>query len=211
MAVIIIDPNKPDPQALSEAAHIIMQGGIAIYPTETVYGIGVRYDVEQALRRLFNLKGRVDNKPVLLLLPRADGLQRISSRVPPEARLLAKRFWPGPLTLVVPARPDMPALVTGGGKSVGCRVSSHPVAAGLALACGLPITSTSANLSGGPNPSSVADITPDVIARADIVLDAGPTPGTLPSTVYDVSQHPFRLVRPGVIAEADINRALQKT
>ncbi|MBM4310800.1 MAG: threonylcarbamoyl-AMP synthase [Deltaproteobacteria bacterium] len=211
MPVIVIDPNNPDPQALLEAADIIMQGGIAIYPTETVYGIGVRYDDEQALARLFDLKGRASHKPVLLLLPRSEDLQRISSRVPPEARLLAERFWPGPLTLVVPARPDLPALVTGGGNSIGCRVSSSAAASALVRACGRPITSTSANLSGGPNPSSVADITPDVIARADIVLDAGPTPGTLPSTVYDVSQHPFRLVRAGVIAEADINRALKKT
>jgi L-threonylcarbamoyladenylate synthase len=208
MPVITIDPITPDAQALQQAARTIMHGGIAIYPTETVYGIGVRYDDEQALRRLFDLKGRADRKPVLLLLPCAEDLQRISSRVPPEALLLAERFWPGPLTLVVTARPDIPALVTGGGNSVGCRFSSHPVAAALTLACGMPITSTSANLSGGPNPSSIADIPSDVISRADIILDAGPTSGILPSTVYDVSQHPFRLVRPGVIAEADITNAL---
>jgi len=208
MPVITIDPGNPDAALLRKAAAIIMQGGIAIYPTETVYGIGVRYDDEQALARLFDLKGRDSHKPVLLLLPCAEDLQRISRNVPPEALLLAQRFWPGPLTLIVPAAPDLSRFVTGGGPGIGCRVSNSAVACGLALACGLPVTSTSANLSGGPNPSSVADIPPDVIARADIVLDAGPTSGILTSTVYDVSQHPFRLVRPGVIAEDDITNAL---
>jgi L-threonylcarbamoyladenylate synthase len=207
-AIITIDPNNPDPQALREAAAIILQGGIAIYPTETVYGIGVRYDDAAALQRLFDLKERGERKPVLLLLPRAEDVRHISSDVPPEALLLAKRFWPGPLTLVVPARPDLCTLVTAGSGSVGCRVSSSAVAAGLVCACGLPITSTSANLSGGPNPSSIADIPSEVIAQADIILDAGPGAGTLPSTVYDVSQHPFCLVRPGLIAEADITNAL---
>jgi len=207
-AIITVNPNNPDPQALREAAAIIMQGGIAIYPTETVYGIGVRYDDGEALRRLFDLKERAERKPVLLLLPRSDDLHRISSNVPPEALLLAERFWPGPLTLVVPARPDLFELVTGGGRSVGCRVSSSAVAAGLVCACGLPITSTSANLSGGPNPISIEDIPADVIARADIVINAGPGTGT-PSTVYDVSQQPFRLVRPGAVAETDISLALQ--
>ena len=209
MTTIFIDPNNPDEQALRETARIIMQGGIAIYPTETVYGIGVRYDDEHALQRLFDLKGRADNKPVLLLLPCAADLHRISSDVPPEALLLAQRFWPGPLTLVVPAAPDLSALVTGNGTTVGCRVSSNPVAAGLTLACGLPITSTSANLSGGPNPAAVSDISPDVLARADVVIDAGPTPGSIPSTVYDLSHKPFRCVRPGVIPEADISAALK--
>jgi L-threonylcarbamoyladenylate synthase len=208
MTTICIDPNNPDEHALSEAARIIMQGGIVIYPTETVYGIGVRYDNEQALTRLFDLKGRDSHKPVLLLLPRSDDLQRISSHVPPEARLLAERFWPGPLTLVVPAAPDLSALVTGHGTTVGCRVSSNASAARLVLACGISITSTSANLSGGPNPSSVGEITPDVIARADVVLDAGPTPGSMTSTVYDISHKPFRCVRQGVIPEADITAAL---
>ena len=179
MTTIFIDPNNPDEQALREAARIIMQGGIAIYPTETVYGIGVRYDDQQALERLFDLKNRAQHKPVLLLLPRSEDLQRISSHVPPEARFLAERFWPGPLTLIVPAAPDLSVLVTGGGTTVGCRVSSCPAAARLVLACGMPITSTSANLSGGPNPAAISDIPPDVIARADVVIDAGPTPGSI--------------------------------
>jgi len=208
MPVITIDPDNPDAALLHEAARIIMQGGIAVYPTETVYGIGVRYDDEQALRRLFELKGRADRKPVLLLLPRAEDLQRVSSRIPPEALLLAERFWPGPLTLVVPADPDVSTMITGGGGAVGCRVSSNIAASMFVHACGMPITSTSANLSGGPNPACISDIPGAILAQADIVLDAGPTPGSMPSTVYDVSQHPFRLVRPGVIAEADITAAL---
>jgi L-threonylcarbamoyladenylate synthase len=209
MTLLTIDPIKPDEQALHTAARTIMQGGIAIYPTETVYGIGVRYDDSQALQRLFALKKRDQGKPVLLLLSRADDLQHISSHVPPEAKLLAKRFWPGPLTLVVPAAAALSDLITGEGRTVGCRVSSSTAAAGLMAACGMPITSTSANLSGGGNPTSISDISPDVLEQADIVIDAGPSPGSTPSTVYDISQKPFRCIRQGVIPEADITAVLE--
>lgn len=208
MSIITIDPNKPDHQALQEAARILIQGGIAVYPTETVYGIGVRFDNQQALQRLFEIKNRDQNKAVLLLLSRADDLARISSRVPPEARVLIERFWPGPLTLVVPAAADLSEMLTGGGRTVGCRVSSSTVAARLVLACGMPVTSTSANLSGGANPTSVSDISADVLEQADIVIDAGPSPGSVPSTVYDISQKPFRCVRQGIIPEADITAVL---
>jgi L-threonylcarbamoyladenylate synthase len=209
MNIITIDPNNPDRQALRQAARIIMQGGIAIYPTETVYAIGVRFDDQQALQRLFELKNRDQNKPVLLLLSRDDDLERIGARIPPEARILSKRFWPGPLTLVVPAAHGLSKFITGGGKTVGCRVSSSVSAAGLMSACAAPVTSTSANLSGGPNPASVSDISPDVLEKADIIIDAGPSPGTVPSTVYDISGKPFRCVRHGVIPEADITAALE--
>jgi len=208
MTVITIDPNNPDKQALQKAVHVIMQGGIAIYPTETVYGIGVRFDDPQALQRLFKLKNRHQNKPVLLLLPRADDLQLICSRMPAETQILTERFWPGPLTLVVPAAGDLSELVTAGGSTIGCRVSSSTIAARLVLACAVPITSTSANLSGGSNPTSISEISADILEQADVVIDAGPSPGSVPSTVYDISQKPFRCVRPGVIPEADITNAL---
>ena len=208
MTVITIDPNNPDEQALQEAARVIMQGGIAIYPTETVYGIGVRFDDRQALQRLFEIKNRDQHKAVLLLLSRVDDLVRISSQVPPEARILTQRFWPGPLTLVVPAAAGLSDLVTGGGQTVGCRVSSSTAAAHLMSACGLPITSTSANLSGRPNPTSISEISADILEQVDVVIDAGPSPGSVPSTVYDVSQKPFRLVRAGVIPETDITALL---
>ena len=211
MTFITIDTNNPEEKALQEAARIIMRGGIAVYPTETIYGIGVRFDDQQALQRLFELKNRDQNKPVLLLLSSADDLALISNRVPPEARILTERFWPGPLTLVVPAAPDLSVLVTGAGPSIGCRVSSNASAAALVPACGMPITSTSANLSGGANPTSISDIPDDVIARADVVIDAGPTPGSTASTVYDISQKPFRCIRPGVIPEADITAVLENT
>jgi L-threonylcarbamoyladenylate synthase len=208
MTTIFIDPDNPDEQALREAARVIMQGGIAIYPTETVYGIGVRFDDQEALQRLFAIKNRDHNKPVLLLLPCAEDLTRISSTTPPEAWILAQRFWPGPLTLVVPAAAGLSDGITGGGKTVGCRVSSSPCAAGLLRACGIPVTSTSANISGGATPSAISDIPADVLERTDIVIDAGPSAGTTASTVYDISHKPFRCVRPGVIPEADITAVL---
>ena len=208
MTVITIDQNNPDKQALHVAARSIMQGGIVVYPTETVYGIGVRFDDQQALQRLFELKNRDQHKPVLLLLSRADDLVRISSQIPTEAQILTERFWPGPLTLVVPAAADLSDLVTGRGSTIGCRMSSNTSAAGLVLACGLPITSTSANLSGGPNPTSISEISADILDQVDIVIDAGPSPGSVPSTVYDISQKPFRLVRAGVIPETDITALL---
>jgi L-threonylcarbamoyladenylate synthase len=208
MTVITIDPLNPDPQSLQEAARVIVQGGIAVYPTETIYGIGVRYDDQQALKRLFKLKNRDQQKPVLLLLSRTYDLVLVSSRIPAEARILAKHFWPGPLTLIVPAAPDLSKLITGGGQTVGCRVSSNTAAACLLEACAVPITSTSANISGGPNPASINEIDEDILKKADIILDAGPSPGSTPSTVYDISRKPFRCVRQGVIPEVDITAVL---
>ncbi len=192
----------PLPEALqarlAAAAGSLRRGGVVAYPTETFYGLGALASDGAAVERLVRLKGRPDGKPLPLLA--ADLAQvELVAELPPLARRLAAAFWPGPLTLVVPARPELHAAITGGGATVGVRVTSSPVAAALARAAGGALVATSANLAGAPPAATAAELDPRLVARLDLVLDAGPAPGGLPSTVVAVEGGVLRLLRPGVV------------
>ena len=199
MLRLTINPQSPDEAALREAAHIIKNGGIAVYPTETFYGLGVLFNNEQALERLFAAKGRRETKPVLLLIENSRALDRLTPEIIPEALALAERWWPGPLTLLFKALPHLSPYLTGDEGKIGCRISSDPIARRLVELAGAPITSTSANLAGGPSAARIADIPGELLDRVDVILDAGATPGGLASTVLDVSALPFTVVREGAL------------
>jgi L-threonylcarbamoyladenylate synthase len=199
MLLLTINPRSPDEAALREAAHIIKNGGIAVYPTETVYGLGVLFNNTQALERLFAAKGRRETKPVLLLIDNSRALDRLTPDIIPEALALAERWWPGPLTILFKARPNLSPYLTGDEGKIGCRISSHPIARRLVELAGAPITSTSANLAGGPNAACIADIPQDLLERVDVIIDAGATPGGRPSTILDASALPFSVTREGAI------------
>lgn len=199
MLRLTIHPQCPDEAALREAAHIIKNGGIAVYPTETFYGLGVLFNNEQALERLFSAKGRREAKPVLLLIENSRALNVLTPEIVPAARALAERWWPGPLTLLFKALPHLSPYLTGGEGKIGCRISGDPVARRLVELAGAPITSTSANLAGGPSAACIADIPGELLDRVDIILDAGATPGGRASTVLDVSALPFTVAREGAL------------
>jgi L-threonylcarbamoyladenylate synthase len=199
MLRLTINPRSPDEAALHEAAHIIKMGGIAVYPTETFYGLGVLFNNEQALERLFAAKGRRETKPVLLLIENSRALGDLAAAMMPEALALAERWWPGPLTLLFKALPHLSPYLTGDEGKIGCRISADPVARRLVELAGGPITSTSANLAGGPSAACIADIPGALLERVDIILDAGATPGGRASTVLDVSALPFAVVREGAL------------
>jgi L-threonylcarbamoyladenylate synthase len=192
-----------------EAVDCLLNGGILIYPTETVYGIGAHYANEAALKKLFTLKKRDESKPVLLLIPDIDFLKTTTAEISPHALLLAQHFWPGPLTLLMHACPALSTLLTGADKKVGLRISSSPFVQKLMVLFKDGITSTSANISGGKNPSRIADIPEALINAVDLVIDGGPTPGEYPSTVFDVSEKPFKLMREGVIRLDSIMQVLE--
>ncbi|MFZ5585122.1 MAG: L-threonylcarbamoyladenylate synthase [Thermodesulfobacteriota bacterium] len=194
-----LDPQRPDPAALAQAAAVLAAGGVAIFPSETLYGLAVDYRNAAALQRLAAIKGRDAAKPFPLILAAAAEADALAQAIGPEVRGLMARFWPGPLTLVLTARPGLdPRLVSAEG-GVGLRLSPHPVAAGLASALGRAITATSANLSGRPAVSRAADLEPELVRGVDLVLDAGPTPGGPASTVLDCRAWPPRLLRPGAV------------
>lgn len=194
-----IDPHAPDPAILARAARIIAAGGVIVYPTETVYGIGADLTNPRAIARLFCIKNRPASRPVLLLIESVADLHTLTTVVPPLAVRLAARYWPGPLTMVLPAAAHLPPQVLGPGQGVGCRVSSCPVVQGLLGALHRPLTSTSANNTGEPDPRSLDQVPAMLLSAADVVIDAGPTPGRSPSTVVDLTGHQPRLIRAGAL------------
>jgi L-threonylcarbamoyladenylate synthase len=186
----------------------IRGGGLVAYPTETFYALGVDATSGAAVERLFRVKGRERGIPVPLIIATPEALARVARRVPPAARKLMDRFWPGPLTLVLEAAPDLPEGITGGTGAVGVRISDHPAAAAIARACPFPLTATSANRSGEASAASPAALSRTIHDALDVLVDGGRTKGAPASTVLDVTVVPPRLVRPGRIDRAAIEAVL---
>lgn len=195
---------KADPAGIRKVGRVILQGGVAAFPTETFYGLGADARNEEALQKIFQLKGREENKPLLLLIGDRDWLSGLVRNIPPVAGRLMEKFWPGPLTLVFEASPRLSALLTGGTGTVGVRLSPHPVAQTLIQAVGRAITATSANLSGQPSASVAAEVFRALGNRVDAILDGGQTAGGLGSTVLDLSSPAPRIIRQGVISQAEL-------
>lgn len=180
------------------AAEVLRGGGIVAYPTETFYGLGALASSREALARLAAAKLRPEGKPLPLLAADREMVAGVVARLGPAAAALADRFWPGALTLVLPAAAGLaPEIAVAG--TVGVRVPGSAAARELSRLAGGPITSTSANLAGGPPPIRPADLDPGLLRRIDAVLDGGETPGGLPSTVVAVEQGGVRLLRAGAV------------
>ena len=191
---------------IRKAAVIIRLGGVVIYPTDTVYGLGCDPANVDATRRICEIKGRAD-KPLPLACSDVETARRIVE-FNPIAERLAERFWPGPLTMVLPARVDYPIWVTHGARTLGVRVPDHQVARRLAKLSGGVIVSTSANKSGDPPPKTAQEAAEQIGEEVDLILDAGPAPLRQPSTVIDLSGDELWIIRPGPIRAEDIKKAL---
>jgi L-threonylcarbamoyladenylate synthase len=190
------------------AAAALRHGSLVVYPTETFYGLGALATLPAALTRLQVAKLRPEGKPLPLVASDPAMAFALWAGVSPAARRLAGAFWPGPLTLVSPAAPGLPDALTPGG-SVGVRVPGSELARELCRRAGGPVISTSANPSGGPPPASVEALDPGLLARIDLVLDGGETPGGLPSTVVEVGPGGVRLVRAGAVPWNAVQEALR--
>jgi L-threonylcarbamoyladenylate synthase len=212
---LAIDPADPDPAVLETAAAAIRAGGLVIVPTDTLYGLAADPFNREAVERVFTVKGRAAGQALPLIAADAEQVTRHIGQLPPAARLLSGRFWPGPLTLLLTAPSTMATETTGGTGRVGVRVPDHAVAVALCRSCGRPLTATSANISGQP-----ASADPDLVFAAfadsfprgvpiDVLLDAGKTAGGPASTIVDVTDPVVRLVRAGTIAWEDIQACLQ--
>jgi L-threonylcarbamoyladenylate synthase len=191
---------------IDEAAAVLRRGGIVVYPTETLYAVGARADDAAALQRLARAKLRPEGKPLPLLAADRAQVLRVA-RLEGAAARVADRLWPGPLTLVLPAVPGLHEAVTAGSGTVGIRIPGSALARALAARAGFPLVSTSANPSGGPPPARVEDLAPALVAQVDHVLDGGPTPGGLPSTVAVLDGVEVRVLRAGAVPAADIAAA----
>jgi L-threonylcarbamoyladenylate synthase len=199
--IIKIDPKRPEP-AFARCREVIRAGGVIAYPTETFYGLGVDPKSPVAVRRLFEIKGRQPDQPILLLIQSTEDVTHWASHVTPTAEQLMKRFWPGPLTLVFPAREEVLPELTAGSGTIGLRMPGSELTRMLLGFLGAALTGTSANRSGGPSLRTAREVAAELGDLIDLVLDAGMTPGGKPSTVVDVTVDPPRVVREGAITIA---------
>lgn len=188
--------------SISHAVDVLMQGGVVAFPTDTVYGLGALASDPESIERLYSIKSREHAKAIAILIADAGALDDIAADPSPETLRLANRFWPGPLTLVLPRRPELPAALSPG-PNIGVRVPDHPVALALLAAAG-PMGVTSANLSGQANTNTAEEVLAQLEGRIHLVLDGGRTPGGVPSTVVEIHDGKHQLLREGPISEAEI-------
>ncbi len=197
--IVPVDPQHPDPGDLARAGALIRAGRLVAFPTETVYGLGANALDAAAVAGIFAAKGRPADDPLIVHVADLDTVAGLVTALPPVARALAARFWPGPLTLVLPHSPAVPANVTAGLNTVGVRMPAHPVALALIRAAGTPIAAPSANLFTRPSPTRAADVAADLGGRIAMILDAGPTAHGVESTVLDLAGDVPRVLRPGAL------------
>lgn len=200
MKTRILSANEP--RAFTQALVILQRNGIVAFPTDTVYGLGAMAFQPEGIERLFEAKDRPPGLAVAVLLGDVTQLERVSLNPSHAAMRLAERFWPGPLTLVVPRHPEVPDLIAPT-PTIGVRVPNHPVALKLLKKTG-PLAVTSANLSGGENTLTAEGILAQLGGRVPLVLDGGRTPGGVPSTVVDLTMDKFQILRSGPISEEQI-------
>jgi L-threonylcarbamoyladenylate synthase len=196
--------HATDPEALEQAQAALRSGGLAAFPTDTVYGLGALTFDARAVESIYPAKDRPPEKAIPVLVADAGDMPAVARLVPEMAQRLAARFWPGPLTLVVPRRPDLPLAVSTT-DTVGVRVPDHNLARALLRLTG-PLAVTSANLSGQPGPSTADEVLAQLGGRIDVILDGGRTPGGVPSTVVDCTGPRPQILRAGPIPEGEILR-----
>lgn len=206
--VIRLNPGRPDVAAIRRAAEVIRTGGLVAFPTETVYGLGANGLSAAAVEKIFLAKGRPQDNPLILHVAAPEDALRIALDVPTCARRLMERFWPGPLTLVLPKRPEVPNEVSAGLPTVGVRMPDNTVALTLIAESGVPIAAPSANVSGRPSPTSAEHVIADLAGRIEMVLDGGPTAVGVESTVLDTTSTPPVVLRPGGVTLEDLRGVL---
>jgi L-threonylcarbamoyladenylate synthase len=207
--VIQVDPEQPSAAALADAATVLAQGGLVAFATETVYGLGATATDAAAVARIFDAKGRPSFNPLIVHMDGIDQARQFTPTWPEIAQRLAGRFWPGPLTLVLPRSARVPLTVTGGRETVAMRVPATQVARRLIALVGQPLAAPSANRSNRLSPTRAEHVLAALDGRIELILDSGPTAIGLESTVLDLTRSPLRILRPGPIGPAEIEETLR--
>lgn len=197
-----------DAAGIAEAAALLRRGEAVAFPTETVYGLGADALNAEAVGRVYDAKGRPAINPLIVHVPDVAMARALVRDWPPAAERLARRWWPGPLTLVLPRGQQVPDIVTAGLDTVALRMPAHPVARALLRAVGRPLAAPSANPSGGVSPTTAAHVARGLAGRIPLVLDGGPTDVGIESTVIDLATSPPRLLRPGAVSRAELETEL---
>jgi L-threonylcarbamoyladenylate synthase len=200
MQTIILPTDRDD--TIPRALEILGQGGLVAFPTDTVYGVGALAFDEKAVESIYAAKDRPVEKAIPILIGGPEDLDKVTVEVPPIAAKLAARFWPGPLTLVIPKHPNLPDVVSAS-PTVGVRVPDHPVARALLRAAG-PMAVTSANISGQASPKNAEEVSRQLNGRIPLILDGGETPGGVPSTVVNCLGTEPVILREGPVTLEDI-------
>ena len=202
---LVLDPAAPN--AIKWTADRLIAGGVVAFPTDTVYALAASLAHEEALQRIFSIKGRPPDRPLPVLLASAGALAKIALDLDPRVVTLLARYWPGPLTAVVPAREGMPEQALGPHRTVGARVPNHPLALELIERAGGAIAATSANRSGQPPARTGQEVIAQLGHDLDMILDGGPTPGGVPSTVVGFTGDAVSVLRDGAIPAEHIRAA----
>ena len=197
--IIRINSSGNFQTAIKRAAKILISGGIIAYPTETFYGLAVDATNEEAIKRLFLIKKRTPALPILILIPSVDALCRYVRRIPEIGNKLINKFWPGGLTIIFEADQKVSPILTAGSGKIGVRLSSHPVATALTREIGVPVTGTSANISGAPPCRSGSEVLISFKKGVDLILDGGKTKASPGSTIIDITVSPPQILREGMI------------
>lgn len=208
MEVLRVDRDRPDAAAMARAGAVLRSGGLVAFPTETVYGLGADARHAEAVARIYAAKGRPADNPLIVHVAELAGLAAVAASVPPLAGMLAARFWPGPLTLVVDAAEGLPPQTTGGLTTVAVRMPDHPVALALLAAAAVPVAAPSANRSGRPSPTSAAHVQADFDEDAvDLLVDGGPAGIGIESTVVDARGTDPVVLREGAVTREQLGGA----
>ena len=200
----IINSAYPSPVIIEEAVSVIEGGGVVLFPTRCLYGLAADASNPRAIERIFRIKRRSFQNPLLVLVKDYEDLRAIVQHISAVAKLIMDSFWPGKITLVFKTLPVILSALTAGTGKIGVRIPGHPVASRLVHRVNGPITGTSANISGSPGASRIADIDPAITARVDLVLDAGLLKGGSGSSVVDVSEETLKILRVGEISSKEI-------
>lgn len=207
--LILVDSVNPESEIISKAGEIIRQGGVVIFPAKCLYGLAANALQPESVEKVFSLKQRPKDMPILVLIKGKNDLEDLVDTIPEAACILMEAFWPGNLTLVFKAKQAVSELLTAGTGKIGVRMPSHPVAKALVEHLDCPITGTSANLSGQPGCSRPEALHPSIVETADLVLDAGPVKGGKGSSIVDVTCSPPAILREGEVSKEQIAKALQ--
>src|SRR3989338_3348972 len=210
MHIVKVNPQKPEKKIITIAAELIRKGELVVFPTETVYGLGANALNKKSVQKIFQAKKRPLDNPLIIHIAELEDLKKVAKKIPPIAFRLAKKFWPGPLTLVLFKKKTVPSEATAGLKTVAVRMPSHPVAQALIDKAGTPIAAPSANKAGKPSATEAKHAYEDFKRSASLILDAGQSPLGLESTVIDCTTKPLTLLRPGFIPKEAIEKELDQ-
>ena len=203
MKTVVITDND-----LSFAVGVFLRGGLVAVPTETVYGLaGCAVNVD-AVKRIYEVKGRPAIKPLSLLVPNLEVAATVCAVIPEDAKKLADAFWPGPLTIILPCAESVPDIVTAGGDTVGVRCPDHPKTLEFLRLAGLPAAAPSANISDMPSPKNAADVLSVFDGKIDCVIDGGECLLGVESTIIDLTSKPYRIIRQGALAREEIDKVV---